>query len=72
MTPMLDREFEWTTASTGEPRETIEERWRAIVPLGRFQTPEQIARAVLYLASDDASEITGQAINVDGGLVTEL
>ncbi len=38
----------------------------------RFQTPEQIARAVLYLASDDASEITGQAINVDGGLVTEV
>jgi NAD(P)-dependent dehydrogenase (short-subunit alcohol dehydrogenase family) len=72
MTPMLDREFEWTTASTGESRESIEERWRAIVPLQRFQTPEQIARAVLYLASDDASEITGQAINVDGGLVTEV
>jgi NAD(P)-dependent dehydrogenase (short-subunit alcohol dehydrogenase family) len=72
MTPMLDREFEWTTESTGESREAIEERWLAIVPLQRFQTPEQIARAVLYLASDDASEITGQAINVDGGLVTEV
>jgi meso-butanediol dehydrogenase/(S,S)-butanediol dehydrogenase/diacetyl reductase len=71
-TEMLDREFEWTTQTTGESREAIEERWRAIVPLRRFQTPEQIARVVLYLASDDASEITGQAINVDGGLVTEV
>jgi len=38
-----------------------------IVPLGRLGTPEEVASAVLYLASDDASFITGQALSVDGG-----
>jgi NAD(P)-dependent dehydrogenase (short-subunit alcohol dehydrogenase family) len=40
------------------------------VPLGRFGTPDEIARAVAFLASDDASYITGQDILIDGGLVT--
>ncbi len=38
------------------------------VPLGRFAAPEEIARAVLFLAGEDASYVTGQAISVDGGL----
>jgi NAD(P)-dependent dehydrogenase (short-subunit alcohol dehydrogenase family) len=37
--------------------------------MGRLQTPRDIANAVLFLASDDASEITGQALNVSGGFV---
>ena len=36
-------------------------------PLGRLQTPEDIARAFLFLASDDASMITGTNLRVDGG-----
>jgi NAD(P)-dependent dehydrogenase (short-subunit alcohol dehydrogenase family) len=38
-----------------------------IVPLGRLGTPGEVASAVLYLASDDASFVTGQALSVDGG-----
>jgi len=40
----------------------------AKVPLGRFGRPEEIARAVTFLASDDASYITGQTLYVDGGM----
>jgi len=38
------------------------------VPLGRLGKPEDIAGAVLFLASDDADFITGQTISVSGGL----
>jgi 3-oxoacyl-[acyl-carrier protein] reductase len=39
------------------------------IPLGRYGTPEEIAAMITFLASDKASFITGQAINVDGGMV---
>ena len=48
-------------------RQLAEDR-RSLIPLARFGNPEEVTRAVLFLASDDASYITGQQLIVDGGL----
>ena len=42
-------------------------RYEATVPLGRLNLPEDIARAAVFLASDDAAMITGSCVEVDGG-----
>lgn len=52
----------------GLPEEIKEEMLKAI-PLKAFGTPEDVANLVKFLASDDAKYITGQVINVDGGMV---
>ncbi|MEF2074121.1 SDR family NAD(P)-dependent oxidoreductase [Consotaella aegiceratis] len=46
------------------------ERWGAVTPLGRVGQPADIARAVLFLAGDQADFVTGQTLFVDGGLFT--
>jgi 3-oxoacyl-[acyl-carrier protein] reductase len=45
--------------------------WGALTPLGRVGTPEDIAAAVVFLVSPGSSYVTGQTINVDGGLFTQ-
>ncbi|GAA4271842.1 glucose 1-dehydrogenase [Aquimarina gracilis] len=55
----------------GLPQETIDEMGKGFaqqVPLGRFGTPEEIAKSALFLASDDATYINGVELEVDGGL----
>ena len=49
--------------------EWTERKIRAVVPLGRWQSPEDIAAMIVFLSSDRAQQVTGQTINVDGGFV---
>jgi NAD(P)-dependent dehydrogenase (short-subunit alcohol dehydrogenase family) len=49
------------------PEQVFEAMVQSMTPLRRPQTPEDIGNAVVFLASEEAREITGQAINVDGG-----
>jgi len=43
--------------------------WTSMHPTGRIGEPEEVAAAIVFLASDDASFITGEALRVDGGLI---
>jgi NAD(P)-dependent dehydrogenase (short-subunit alcohol dehydrogenase family) len=51
------------------PREIFDRSIQQRMPLGREQTPEDIGYMAAFLASDYARNITGQAINVNGGAV---
>jgi len=51
------------------PREIFEKRMRELTPMGREQTPEDIGWAAVYFASDEAKNVTGQLLFVDGGCI---
>jgi 3-oxoacyl-[acyl-carrier protein] reductase len=51
----------------GEDTPEIRAKFISTIPIGRFSTPEDIANATLYFASDEASMVTGVAMEVDGG-----
>ena len=46
------------------------EKYKELIPLSRFGKPEDVAKAVLFLASDDSSYITGEILRINGGLYT--
>jgi 3-oxoacyl-[acyl-carrier protein] reductase len=58
-----------TTDMTADLSDEIKKTIHAKIPLGRTGTPEEIANAVSFLASAEASYITGQVLCVDGGIV---
>ena len=58
------------TEMTGKLDETTVQSWREAIPLKRGGSPDDIANACVFLASDLSSYITGQVLNVDGGMLT--
>lgn len=66
-TPMQDRELGWEAELRGRDRDAIRQMWIDDTPLGRLEEPEDVARAVAFLLSDDAAFITGEALAVNGG-----
>lgn len=58
-------------AGMGRPYEELKADWAAAHPIGRVGQPRDIANAVLFLASDEASFMTGEYVNVDGGLLAK-
>jgi NAD(P)-dependent dehydrogenase (short-subunit alcohol dehydrogenase family) len=66
-TSMMDRNIRDTMRAKGIDHDAAVAEWTSPIPMGRMQQPEDIAQAVLFLASREASEITGEALNVSGG-----
>lgn len=62
-TPMIDR-------LTGKQKE-VEAQFAALEPIGRLGQPDEVANAVIWLCSDEASFVTGNAMTVDGGWVAQ-
>lgn len=56
--------------STDMTAELNEDELKKLIPLGRFGKPEEVANLVSFLASDQAAYITGEVVNINGGLYT--
>jgi NAD(P)-dependent dehydrogenase (short-subunit alcohol dehydrogenase family) len=66
-TPMQDRELGWEATLRGTTQDAVRQLYIDDTPLGRVETPQDVARAVAFLAGPDAGFITGEALAVNGG-----
>ncbi|KON31476.1 3-ketoacyl-ACP reductase [miscellaneous Crenarchaeota group-15 archaeon DG-45] len=67
-TSMQRRELLWQAELEGRTPEQVRAEYIASTPLGRLEQPEDVARVVVFLCTGDADFMTGQAINVTGGV----
>jgi NAD(P)-dependent dehydrogenase (short-subunit alcohol dehydrogenase family) len=67
-TCMQDREIIWESELRGITPDAVREEYVALTPLGRLEEADDVADAVVFLASDAARFITGEALNVTGGV----
>lgn len=57
-----------TTPMTDPLPDTLKEKMKSLIPLGRFGTDRDVAAAIVFLASDEAGYITGQILGINGGM----
>jgi NAD(P)-dependent dehydrogenase (short-subunit alcohol dehydrogenase family) len=69
LTPMSETVLNQLSDERGVMKEEIATNRLKTVPMGREGTPEEVVKVVLFLLSEDASYMTGQSINITGGLV---
>ena len=68
-TPMLEKIWQVDSELTNTPVDELVQQYLTRVPLGRLGEPEEIADATLFLLSEESRYMTGQSVNVCGGLV---
>jgi len=66
-TPMQERELAWEGELSGTTPEAVRKAWIADTPMGRLETPEDVAGVVAFLVGPDAGFVTGEAVAVNGG-----
>ncbi|MGO7420879.1 SDR family NAD(P)-dependent oxidoreductase, partial [Rhizobium ruizarguesonis] len=69
-TGMQEREIAWEASLRGVTPERVVADYIAQTPLGRLETPEDVADVVVFLCSNSARFMTGQGVNVTGGVYT--
>jgi NAD(P)-dependent dehydrogenase (short-subunit alcohol dehydrogenase family) len=70
MTPLMQKNINRTSETKKISVEEAAAEWGAGIPMGGMQTPRDVANAALFLSSDHAAQITGEAMNVSGGQTT--
>ena len=71
-TEIIDNEINWRIDRGYEKtREEVENDWLHRIPMGRYQMPQDIAKAIVGFCSNTFSETTGETLNVSGGAVME-
>ena len=63
-------DYSYDQATYEQKKKNALDDLKKLIPVGRFGKPEEVAALVAFLASDDASYITGEVININGGLYT--
>jgi meso-butanediol dehydrogenase/(S,S)-butanediol dehydrogenase/diacetyl reductase len=71
-TSMQEREIGWEAGLMEISEEQVRRNYISSVPLGRLEEPVDVAKVILFLASEDSDYMTGQAINVAGGMEMAL